>query len=157
MRPGRPAAEPAAGLRAILIEDAGARCGSSEVPSWTLFCNRLGAAIRRAHRTERDPFALMVLDLDHLKTVNDSLGHSMGDQLLVAVARRLAATLSRRDTLTHLGGDEFALLVEGCGSSDDAVQAADRVHAALRRPFQLDGHEVFVSVSIGIALSSTGH
>ena len=156
MRPGRRAAEPAAGLRAILIEDAGARCGSSEVPSWTLFRNRLGAAIRRAHRTERDPFALMVLDLDHLKTVNDSLGHSMGDQLLVAVARRLAATLSRRDTLTHLGGDEFALLVEGCGSSDDAAQVADRVHAALRRPFQLDGHEVFVSVSIGIALSSTG-
>ena len=99
----------------------------------------------------------MVLDLDHLKTINDSLGHSMGDQLLVAVARRLAATLSRRDTLTHLGGDEFALLVEGCGSSDDAVQAADRVHAALRRPFRLDGHEVFVSVSIGIALSSMGH
>ena len=122
-----------------------------------LFCNRLGSAIRRAHRAEREPFAVMVLDLDHLKTVNDSLGHSVGDQLLVAVAQRLAGTISGRDTLTHLGGDEFALLVEGCGSSDDAVQAADRVHAALRRPFQLDGHEVFVSVSIGIALGSAGH
>ena len=83
----------------------------------------------------------MVLDLDHLRTINDSLGHSVGDQLLVAVAQRLAGTISRRNTLTHLGEDEFALLVEGCGSSDDAVQAADRVHAALRRPFQLDGHD----------------
>ena len=156
IRERRHAPEMRPGLRAILIEDAAAGAERAELPSWTLFCNQLTAAIRRARSVEREPFAVMVLDLDRFRTVNASLGHAVGDRLLVAVAQRLATTISRRDTLTHLGGDEFALLVDRCGNPGSAHLVASRIHAALRRPFHVDGNEAFVSVSIGIALCSTG-
>ena len=121
------------------------------MPSWARFRDRLADAISRV---EHDCFAVMVLDLDRFKTVNDSLGHSLGDELLVAVARRLADTLEGPDTLAHLGGDEFAVLVEACGEAESAREVAERIHAALIVPFELHGRTVFVSVSIGIAMSS---
>ena len=108
----------------------------------------------RGRDADGERFAVMVIDLDRLKTINDSLGHGLGDQLLVAVAQRVATALGSRETLAHLGGDEFGLLVEGCGDSAHARQVADRIHAVLRRPFHVGGHEVLVSVSIGIAMST---
>ena len=76
----------------------------------------------------------MVVDVDCLKTINDSLGHSVSDQPLVAVVQRVATAFGSRDTLTHLGGDEFGLLVEGCVGSVHARRVTDRIHAVLRRP-----------------------
>ena len=142
------------GIQAVLIEDDAYDVGHTGRPNWSRFRDRLEVAIARGRHPDGDRFAVMVLDLDRLKTVNDSLGHSLGDQLLAAVAQRLATTIGSRDTLAHLGGDEFGLLFEGCQNSTQGRQIADRIHAALERPFHLDGHEVTVSVSIGIAMSS---
>ncbi len=124
------------------------------LPNWTLFKDRLRAAIAKAKRQPAHRFAVLFLDLDRFKTINDSLGHSNGDKLLVAVSKRVADVLRPGDTIARLGGDEFAVLVEDCAEPSDAHRVADRIHAEFKAPLHLDGHEVFVSTSIGIALSS---
>ena len=120
------------------------------LPNRTLLLDRLAQALRRRRRDERHRFAVLFLDLDRFKVVNDSLGHLVGDQLLIAVARRLRQVLRPSDTVARLGGDEFALLLEDMDPSRDAEAVADRVHRALGVPVVVGGHEVFTSVSIGI-------
>jgi diguanylate cyclase (GGDEF)-like protein len=102
-------------------------------------------------------FALLYLDLDRFKAINDSLGHHIGDELLVGAARRLERCLRPGDTLARLGGDEFTILLDEISCAADATGVAERIREELTAPFTLRGHEVFTSVSIGIALSSEGY
>jgi diguanylate cyclase (GGDEF)-like protein/PAS domain S-box-containing protein len=101
-----------------------------------------------------DFHAVLSLDLDNFKTINDSLGHAAGDQLLVAVAERVRRSCRRGDTASRLGGDEFAVLLESIDDPGEAMLAARRIETALHEPFEVDGREVVVSASIGIAVKS---
>ena len=122
------------------------------LPNRALFKDRLEVSYARARGREGARFAVLFLDLDRFKLVNDSLGHRAGDELLVQIARRLEACRRAGDTVARLGGDEFTLLVEGVATADDAILVAERVHRALSPPFLVEGHEVFAAASIGIAL-----
>lgn len=102
-------------------------------------------------------FAVLFLDLDRFKVVNDSLGHLVGDKLLIQVSERLRECLRAGDVAARLGGDEFAVLVDDVEIPGDATRVAERVESALSRPFLIDGSEIFTSSSIGIALSTTGY
>jgi diguanylate cyclase (GGDEF)-like protein len=114
-------------------------------------------AIQRSRRSGDRLFAALFLDLDRFKIINDSLGHMVGDQLLVGIAHRLEACLRPGDTVARLGGDEFTILLEDLASTDDAIEVARRVQEAVTQPFNIGGHEVFTTASIGIALSNTGY
>lgn len=127
------------------------------LPNRSLFLDRLHHLIARAQRGQAHYFAVLFLDLDRFKRINDSLGHLCGDQLLMDVARRLKASVRPGDTVARLGGDEFAILVEDLDHTGTASAVADRIHQALAAPFFLDGHEVTTSASIGIASSATGY
>lgn len=129
----------------------------TDLPNRALFMERLDLAIKRAKQYEDYLFAVLYFDLDRFKNVNDSLGHLIGDQMLVAIAQRLKACLRSEDTVARLGGDEFAILLENLQNVNDAIEVADRIHQALTLPLSLNGYEVFTSASIGIALSSTGY
>jgi diguanylate cyclase (GGDEF)-like protein len=129
----------------------------TQLPNRALFMDRLQRATEVQRRHPESFFAVLFLDLDRFKLVNDSLGHVLGDELLVAVARRLCQTMRSSDTVARLGGDEFAVLIEGIEHAADTVRAARRIQDALATPFQLDGHEIFTTVSIGIAVSTTGY
>ena len=124
----------------------------TSLPNRSLFRDRLGLAFARAARRSTRT-AVLFLDIDHFKVVNDSLGHTAGDHLLVLVAERLGGVVRPEDTLARLGGDEFVVLVEGIASPHDALGVAGRLESALEQPFALSGGEVFVSASIGIAIS----
>jgi diguanylate cyclase (GGDEF)-like protein len=123
------------------------------LPNRALFSDRLDHALTRAAR-RGVLVAVLFLDLDRFKVVNDSLGHDVGDQLLVAVAELLRNCVRSGDTVARLGGDEFTVLLEDLATPADASQVAERIMAAMQAPFQLAGHEVCVSASLGIALSS---
>ncbi|MGV0025406.1 EAL domain-containing protein [Phormidesmis priestleyi] len=125
------------------------------LPNRLLFMERLSHTVDRLKQTPDLQFAVLFLDLDRFKVINDSLGHMIGDQLLVAIARRLEACVKEQDTVSRLGGDEFTILLENIKDVADATKIAERVHQALSTPFDLDGHEVFTSASIGITLSTT--
>jgi diguanylate cyclase (GGDEF)-like protein len=119
-----------------------------------LFLDRLDQAIRRAQRAHpAAAAAVLFLDLDRFKLVNDSLGHQVGDQLLIAVARRLESAVRPPDTVARLGGDEFTVLLDGVTDVHEASLVAERVHATLRTPFDIDERELFIDASIGIALA----
>ncbi|HEX4384933.1 MAG TPA: EAL domain-containing protein [Myxococcales bacterium] len=122
------------------------------LPNRALFMERLGQAQARAKGRAGEGFAVLFLDLDRFKVVNDSMGHRAGDQLLVAIARRLDRIRRAGDTVARLGGDEFAFLIEGAGEANEAGRVANRVHRELSQPFEVNGQEVFTSASIGIAL-----
>jgi diguanylate cyclase (GGDEF)-like protein/PAS domain S-box-containing protein len=124
------------------------------LPNRTLLIDRVGQALNRAKRVSRASFALLFVDFDRFKTVNDSLGHAVGDELLCAAATRLAGCVRPGDTVARLGGDELAILVEDIERESDAVAVAERVLAAIAEPFALRGHEVFATASIGIAAGS---
>ncbi|MGZ4759046.1 MAG: EAL domain-containing protein, partial [Acidimicrobiales bacterium] len=121
------------------------------LPNRSLLIDRLEGALARARRHNRR-VAVLFLDLDHFKVVNDSLGHGLGDRLLVAIAERLAVALRPGDTVARFGGDEFVVLCEDLVSQHDAITIAERVDDAVSGPFVIDDTEVFVGVSIGIAL-----
>jgi diguanylate cyclase (GGDEF)-like protein/PAS domain S-box-containing protein len=121
------------------------------LPNRTLLGDRAGQAILAAAR-RRGMLAVLLIDLDRFKLVNDSLGHRAGDALLCAVAERLANTLRRDDTLARLGGDEFVLLWDGLKSAQDAALVARRVQDVLQRPFTIEGRSLGVTASIGVAL-----
>ncbi|HEY7236024.1 MAG TPA: EAL domain-containing protein [Gemmatimonadaceae bacterium] len=127
--------------------------GLTGLPNRACFVERLRHAAERARRNPQDAFAVLFLDLDHFKVVNDSFGHLAGDELLAEVARRLGACLRSVDTLARLGGDEFALLLEEVREPSDAARVAERLQVALRNPMTIRDSEVFTSASIGIALS----
>jgi len=122
------------------------------LPNRALFNDRLEHALQRRQRT-RGHVAVMIVDLDGFKNVNDSLGHLAGDALLVAVARRFTDTLRGFDTIARLGGDEFAILFDGLEATDQAARIAQRVLDALVRPLPLPEREVAIGASVGIALS----
>ena len=127
------------------------------LPNRVLFLERLGRAVGRARGRTDGGFAVLFLDLDRFKTVNDGLGHHVGDLLLVAIARRLEACVRPGDTVARLGGDEFTVLVEDLKDAGAAEQLAGRVQAELSRPFSLVGHDVYTSASIGIALGGPSY
>ena len=118
------------------------------------FIDCLGHVIARARRRASPPYAVLILDLDRFKLINDSLGHLVGDQLLIAIARRLEQSLRPGDTLARLGSDEFAVLLEDLSEPHAAVNVAERILHSFEEPFHLNGHEVFSSASIGIVLSN---
>lgn len=127
-----------------------------------LFMDRLRQAFRRAKlsrknnsRTQPYQFAVLFLNLNRFKLVNDSLGNKIGDQLLQCFARRLQGCLRPTDTVARLGGDEFALLIEGIQDVSDATRVADEINETLSSPFYLDGCEVFMTLSVGIALNTS--
>ena len=127
------------------------------LPNRVLFMDRLGLALKHAKRNQDYLFAVLFLDLNRFKIINDSLGHLLGDLLLKAIASRLKACLRPMDTVARLGGDEFTILIEDIEDIGDAIRVAERVQAELALPFALDGQEVFTNASIGIALSTTGY
>jgi diguanylate cyclase (GGDEF)-like protein/PAS domain S-box-containing protein len=129
----------------------------TQLPNSTLFKDRLGLAIAQAKRRSGYLFAVLFFDLDRFKIINDSLGHALGDRLLRAISRRLLSFLRPGDSVARLGGDEFAILAADIEDSSDATRIAERINEELSHPFDLGGHEVFTTASIGIALSSTGY
>ena len=126
------------------------------LPNRALFMDRLGQAVERFRRDRAQGFSVLFLDLDRFKVFNDSLGHTIGDQLLIEVGRRLAACARAGDTVARLGGDEFTLLLDGARDAHAAVHMAERVQSHLADPFELGGHQLSVSASVGIAVSGIG-
>ncbi len=122
------------------------------LPNRALFMDRLGQAIRRSQR-EDHLFAVLFLDLDRFKTINDSLGHTAGDELLVAVARRLEQTIRLGDTVARLGGDEFAIILDPLESPGQAERIAERIQQALRAPLTIADRAIYTTASIGLVLS----
>jgi diguanylate cyclase (GGDEF)-like protein/PAS domain S-box-containing protein len=136
------------------------------LPNRLLFVDVLDRAIKRTERRRDYVFALLILGLDRFKVVNQSLGLLSADRLLVAVARRLQSSLRGTDvvsrdgagfTLARLGGDEFTVLLDDIADARDAIRVAERLRAALRKPFDIDGHQVFTSAAVGITVSTTGY
>jgi diguanylate cyclase (GGDEF)-like protein len=125
----------------------------TKLPNRALFSDRLQHALDRMTRRQ-ESIAVLFLDLDEFKPVNDSFGHDAGDRLLIAVGRRLQSCLRPEDTIARLGGDEFTVLLEDITDVRYAIRVAERIAEALKEPFQLDGNEVSVTASIGIAVGS---
>jgi diguanylate cyclase (GGDEF)-like protein/PAS domain S-box-containing protein len=164
--PRRPASEEmvllqvASGLAAVAIEQRGLNDRLAHqahhdaltgLPNRVLLEDRLGVAISHAHRQGR-PLAVLFLDLDQFKVINDSLGHSLGDRLLQAVAERLQAAVREGDTVARQGGDEFILLLPWIANAVDAAKVARKILEAIRQPFHLDGHDLYMTTSIGISV-----
>ena len=127
------------------------------LPNRGLFIDQLRRAIARAKRHDDYSYAVLFLDLDRFKNINDSLGHVVADELLVAIGRMLEAVLRPEDMVARFGGDEFVILLDDIKGVADAVRVANRVHAELLSPFNIGGNEVFTSTSIGIALGLHGY
>jgi diguanylate cyclase (GGDEF)-like protein/PAS domain S-box-containing protein len=124
----------------------------TDLPNRELFVDRLGHALARTERQRGRRVAVLFMDLDDFKVINDSLGHEAGDRLLVAVAERLKGCLRPEDTLARFGGDEFTVLLEDVEGPEEAVLVAERIIDAVRDPFVLAGRELYTRASVGIAL-----
>lgn len=127
--------------------------GLTGLPNRVLFMDVLARAMRRQRRDEAYGFAVIFLDLDRFKLVNDSLGHHAGDVLLRGFAERLQACVRLNDTVARLGGDEFTILLEDTTSFDETEIVAERIMRSLDEPFDLDGERIYTSTSIGVAMS----
>jgi len=121
-----------------------------------LFMDRLSVSFARVKREKSASFALLCIDLDRFKNVNDSLGHRKGDQLLISVARRLLKCASFGDTTARLGGDEFAMIIEDINDPADVEATVRKIEREIGEPFVLDGDEIFATVSIGVAVAGPG-
>ena len=141
-----------AGLHHIAFHDS-----LTGLPNRRRFQDDLGHALDRARTDPQRQFGLMFLDFDRFKLINDSLGHAVGDEFLVAVARRIEHHVRPRDIVARLGGDEFAILAEDLDCERYAVTLADRLLEVLRQPFQIAGTEITTSASIGITFSGMGY
>ncbi|WP_017300893.1 EAL domain-containing protein [Nodosilinea nodulosa] len=125
-------------------------------PNRAFFMEQLSGAVAAAKASKAILFAVLFLDLDRFKVINDSLGHLVGDQLLIECAHRLGSVVREVDLVARLGGDEFAILLNSITTIDDALGVADRIHEVLQRPLVLEGREIFISASVGIASNLTG-
>jgi diguanylate cyclase (GGDEF)-like protein len=125
--------------------------GLTGLPNRTLFHDRLGLAITHSSRSQGH-LALLYLDIDDFKGVNDSLGHGSGDRVLVELAGRIRAAVRAEDTVARVGGDEFVVLLAEVTGAEDAVRVAAKVLAAVRRPFRVDGHDVPIAASVGVSV-----
>jgi len=127
----------------------------------SLLADRLTHSLARSNRDPQNRFALLYIDLDEFKVINDSLGHQVGDKLLIEVARRLSACARKVDTIARIpgdhvariGGDEFVMLLEDLAAPEDALRVAERIHSALAEPFNLGAHDLVARGSIGVATS----
>jgi diguanylate cyclase (GGDEF)-like protein/PAS domain S-box-containing protein len=127
----------------------------TDLPNRLLLLDRLGHALARTEREGRGQVAVLFMDLDRFKVINDSLGHEAGDRLLVAVAERLKGCMRPEDTLARFSGDEFVVLVEDVESPEQAIRVAERIHTdVLESSFVLEGREIYVGTSVGIALGN---
>ena len=127
----------------------------TSLPNRALFSDRLKRAFEHGKQVSNTLYAVLFIDLNQFKMVNDSLGHCIGDQLLIAISRKLEGCLRPTDTIARLGGDEFAILLQSFSDVSDTIRVAERIQVALSCPFELEGQEVFATASIGIALSVT--
>ncbi|MFA5241417.1 MAG: EAL domain-containing protein [Sulfuricella sp.] len=127
------------------------------MPNRALLLERLDRCLKRAVRHDEFRYAVLFLDLDRFKNINDSLGHTSGDQILVSVAERLQQCVRPGDTVARLGGDEFAILLDDIVDILDASQVAERIHSSMFQPFEFSGHEAFISTSIGITLGNPAY
>ncbi len=127
------------------------------LPNRALFMDRLGHALKRTQRAKDYVCAVLFLDLDRFKVVNDSLGHTTGDELLIETARRLEKCIRPADTVARLGGDEFVMLIEDIKDAENAKLVAERVQQIFTSSFFLNGSEIFITASIGIALGSVDY
>jgi diguanylate cyclase (GGDEF) domain len=127
------------------------------LPNRVLFLDRLGQVIENSKRHAEYIFAVLFVDIDHFKIINDSLGHLTGDQLLISIAQRMKACLRSSDTVARFGGDEFAILLEISGGKDSAANVAQKIQEAIKLPLKLDGHELYTTASIGIVLNVMGY
>jgi len=123
----------------------------TNLPNRKLFTDRLTQSISRARRSGKS-LAVMFVDLDHFKSINDTLGHEMGDELLLEMARRLSANIREYDTVARLGGDEFTIILSELRQPEDAVNVAEKVRSAIEQPLSIAGTSIEISASIGIAL-----
>ncbi|HYN02664.1 MAG TPA: GGDEF domain-containing protein [Vicinamibacteria bacterium] len=121
------------------------------LPNRSLLYDRLGLAIMQSHR-QSSHLALLFLDLDDFKAVNDSFGHGSGDRLLVELATRVRSSVRAGDTVARFGGDEFVVLLDSVTGPENASRVAAKVLDAVRAPFQLDGHEVSIAASVGVSV-----
>ena len=133
-------------LRGLAYHDA-----LTGLPNRSLLYDRLGLAITQAHRQESH-LALLFLDLDGFKNVNDSLGHASGDRVLVELATRVRSSVRAGDTVARFGGDEFIVLLASVTGAQDAAHVAAKVLVAVQAPYRLDGHEVSVAASVGVGV-----
>jgi diguanylate cyclase (GGDEF)-like protein/PAS domain S-box-containing protein len=131
--------------------------GLTGLPNRVLFLDRLRQTFERKKRRNNFNFGILFLDLDSFKSVNDRFGHAIGDDLLVAIAKRLELCLRSGDTVARFGGDEFAVLLEDIKDVSDAVNVAKRIQESLQLKLDLSGHEIINTASIGIALSANHH
>jgi diguanylate cyclase (GGDEF)-like protein len=129
----------------------------TKMPNRLLFSKILKQVIERSKNSKNYLFAVLFIDLDRFKVINDSLGHIIGDELLIAASERMESCLRPDDTTARFGGDEFAILLDNISKVGEATRIADRIQKKLKKPFELKGYEVFVSASIGIAFSATGY
>lgn len=127
------------------------------LPNRALFMERVDNCLKYAQRYDSYQFAVLFIDLDRFKVINDSLGHLVGDQLLVAIALLLQQCMRAIDTVARLGGDEFTILLENINDESDAIRVAERIQEALKAPFSLHGNMAFTSASIGIAIGSSAY
>lgn len=129
----------------------------TQLPNRVVFMDRLSHAFHIATCHKDRTFAVLFLDLDRFKLINDSLGHTVGDQLLIEVSKRLQDCIRKQDTIARFGGDEFAILLDGIEDTGEAIQIAQRILKALKTTVSLEKHEVYTSASIGIAVSSSDY
>ncbi|MHB1047263.1 MAG: putative bifunctional diguanylate cyclase/phosphodiesterase [Thermoanaerobaculia bacterium] len=129
----------------------------TQLPNQTLFLDRLNLALAHVRRNPESLSAMLFLDVDRFKMINDSAGHMVGDELLVGIVRRLGTCFREVDTFARFGGDEFTVLLDQVDSPEMAVMVADRIRREMAAPFSIAGEEVFVSVSIGIAMVSSAY